>query len=97
MIVTIRHVNVINTHSYSLYVMITFKICLLSNVQACNPGLPTIVTLLYILFLGLNFFLTGHLYLLKISVHSAHFPTPPLATTNLFSVSVNMLFLFVFF
>ena len=55
--VTISHVSVISTHSYSLCVMMTFKICLLSNVQACNPGLLTIVTSLYIVFLGINFFL----------------------------------------
>ena len=77
--------------------MRTFKICLLSNVQACNPGLLTIVTSLYAVFLGLNCFLTGPLYLLKISIHSAHFSTPPLANTNLFSVSVSMSFLFICF
>ena len=78
--------NKSSTHIVNdLCVMRTFKICLLSNVQACNPGLLTIVTSLYIIFLGLNC-LTELLYLLKISIHCADFSTPPLATTNLFSV-----------
>lgn len=78
--------KVINTHSYDLCVMRAFKICLLCNVQACNSGLLTILISLYIVFLGPNCFLTGPLYFLKISVHCADFSTPPLATTNLFSV-----------
>ena len=49
--------NKSSTHIVNdLCVMRTFKICLLSNVQACNPGLLTIVTSLYIVFLGINFF-----------------------------------------
>ena len=49
--------NKSSTHIVNdLCVMRTFKICLLNNVQACNPGLLTMVTSLYIVFLGLNCF-----------------------------------------
>ena len=67
--------------------MRTFKIYSLSNIQICNSVLLTIVIKLYITSPWLIYFITRYLYLLTIFIHFTH-PPPPLATTNLFSVSM---------
>ena len=88
-------------HHTKLYifflVMRTFKSYSLSNFQICNTILLTIVATLHITFPGLNYFVT--------QVCTSWLPSPnsppsqhpcPLATTNLFSVSVSLI-LFVRF
>ena len=76
-------------------VMRIFKIYSLSNFQICNTVLLTIVTMLYIIFPWFIYFITGNLYLLTTSIHFAH--PLPLATTNLFSASMSLVFCLFFF
>lgn len=68
----------------------TFKIYSLSSFQIYNTVSWTIVTMLYISFLGLIYLIIGNLYLLTTFIHFAHPLLWPLATTSLFSVFVNL-------
>ena len=70
-------------------VMETFKIYFVSNFQIYNTVLLTIVTVLYITFPGLIYFIAGSLYFLTSSFHFTNSSPLPLVTAHLFSVSMN--------
>ena len=65
----------------------------LSNFQICNSVLLIIVTTLYSTSPRLIYFITRNLYLLTPFTHLTH--PAPLATTNLFSVHLSSVFVFV--
>ena len=69
--------------------MRTFHIYCLSNFQLYNTVVLTPVTMVYITFPELTYLITGSLYLLTTFSHFPHPNPPPLATTNLFSVSMS--------
>ena len=85
------YISLVNNHYHTytnfFLVMRTFKIYSLNNFQICNSVLLTIVIKLYIASPWLIYFISRYLYLLTIFIHFTH-PPPPLATTNLFSVSM---------
>ena len=56
--------------------MTTFKIYSLSNLQICDYIILSVVTMLYIMIIGLIYFITGHLYLLIPVTHFFHPLTP---------------------
>ena len=70
----------------------------LSNYQICSSVLLSTVSMLYITSPGLIYFITGSLYLLSPFTHFAHPPRPrPLAITSLFTVSVSLVSVCLFF
>ena len=71
--------------------MRTFKTYSLRNFPICSTVLLTVVTMPYIPSLCLPYFITRSLNLLTTVIHSTHPFSPPLATTNLFSVNAQML------
>lgn len=84
----------ITSHSYKFFLVVrTFKISSLSNFQIDNIVLLTKATMLYIAFPGLIYLTTRSLYLLTTFSHFSHSPSPPLTTTNLFCVSMSLVFL----
>ena len=73
--------------------MRNFKAYSLSNFEIRNTVLLTMVSTMYITSPWLIYFIPGSLYLLTPFSHSPHpIPPPPLATTNLFFVSMSFFF-----
>ena len=79
-ITIISQVNIPHDIKFLFLVKIPFKRDFLSNFLIYN--IRTIVTMLYITFPGLVYFITESLYLLTTFTHFVHSPTP--AATNLF-------------
>ena len=70
--------------------MRTFKIQPLSSFQICNTVSLTIVTMLHVSMLWLVYFVTGSLYLLTSIIHFTPTNLSALASTQMFSVAVNL-------
>ena len=98
MITTVSLVNLHHQSQLQFFFlgMRTFKTYILSNFQINNTVLLTIVTIMYMTSPGRIYFITGRFYLVTTFTNFVHLPSPPRATTNLFSVPVS-LFLFCFF
>ena len=76
------------SHNYDFFFVVrVFNIYSPSNFQVYNTVLLTLVTTLYIRSPELTHLITGSLHLLFTFIHFAHPQTPPLATTNQFSMS----------
>ena len=93
-------VCLVNSHHHP-YVEICFSFdkdfkMSLSNFQIYNIVLLIIVTMLYITYPQLIYFITGKLYLLTNFTHFLHPSLLPLVTTSLFSVSMRVGFCFCF-
>ena len=97
-------ISLVNIHHliqlhFFFHLMRTLKIYFLSNFQIGDTVLLSIVTVLGITPPGLIYPITGSLYTLTTFTH---FPSPhsyswPLATTNLFSISVSLVFISVIY
>lgn len=87
--------SVVDTHHHtSLYfflIMGNFNIYSLSNFQIKNTVLLTLVTMLFITSPELIYIVTGNWYFLTTFTHFAH-PYPQLLPTNLFSISMSLVF-----
>ena len=74
------------------YVMRTFKVYSLSIFPTYNTVLLTIVTMVSTTFPELGHLITGNFYPLTTFTHSLTQSILPLATTNLFYISVSWVF-----
>ena len=87
----ITTISLVNIHQHTVIIFLWELSYQLSNIQYNIVVLLTIVTTLHITSPGLIYFMTGSLYLWPPSP-TLLLPHPlPLATTNLFSVSVEFL------